>query len=176
MTIQEKIDKIKELAKKYHYIVLPETEEEVSRAEEELELKFPESFREFLIQIGYVSCYGPEWEHFRLGTKELREAFTDLSPDLNVYPDEILFAYNLVAFLGDATGNYYCIVCDGKDIGKVIFWDHEYAMSKETYPHVPEGEPDDYWIRGNDILDWMLEELPKEYKEQMERMQKPMFS
>jgi hypothetical protein len=58
---------------------------------------------------------------------------------------------------GDGYGNYYCIVCNGKDNGKVIFWQHD-APSEEVYPRYPEGQPD-FWIEGPDFWTWLLKKL-----------------
>jgi len=47
------------------------------------------------------------------------------------------------------------LVCDGKDVGKVIFWQHNLDTS-QVYPNYPPGENNDFWIEGPDLWTWLI--------------------
>ena len=152
MNSKDKIQTIKELANELQFgkpfgkpITLAETHEMESR----LNVEFPPELREFLQTFGSLRVKRMEVDGYTIvqETLDLREN----------YPDT--FPHNLVVVEGDGYGNYYCVVCDGKDYGKVIFWQHD-APLEGIYPKYPEGKPN-FWIEGPDFWTWLLEELQR---------------
>jgi len=143
---------VKELGGKFGN---PTTSVEIQEMELKLNLKFPKEYKEFLQTFGWINAaqeiFGggkdiPRWLSAIQETLELREMHQDAFP------------MNCVAVHADGFGNYYCIVCDGKDVGKVIFWQHDVDI-REIYPNTPPDEENDFWIEGPDFWTWLLEML-----------------
>jgi len=169
MNKNEKILKVKELIRELKEVSgfpakvgRPMSAKEIQEMEKTLGLKLPQEYKEFLQTFGSLGVVRMEIEDGYSVVKEtlsLRENYPDRFPN------------NLVAVYGDGYGNYYCIVCDGPDYGKVIFWQHD-APLKETYPRYPEGQPD-FWLEGPDFWTWLLEKLRRIKKiEEEEKKQK----
>lgn len=146
------INQIRELALSSGYECgRPLSEKEIAEYERALKVKFPISYREFLKAVGNLAggdeILGSSREDWLAQpsilseTKELRQSFPET------------FHRNLIPVCPDGRGNYWCLVCDGPDEGKVIFWQYELPLS-EVYPKAPPGDPA-FWIEGNDFASWL---------------------
>jgi len=134
--------------------------QEIEKIEHKLEVSFPNEYKEFLQNFGWISI-GEIAEIADLGsnleeTLQLREGYGDK------------FSKNLVPLHDDGFGNYHCLVCGGKDNGKVIFWQHDVYEGQE-YHNIPPGKLEDFWIEASDFWTWLLERLEEKYKEKEEK-------
>lgn len=177
----------------------PLTSEQVQAMEEKLGFTFPEEYREFLQVYGWLE---PGWGEPVLGK----------APAMDTHPDWVIegfqkwsvagrtislrkgyptFPKNCAAIQFDGGDGWYCIVCEGKDRGKVIYWD-SFCDPKQAYPNIPteewfeenldwdrgDSEKDipshpnskkkDFWAEGLDFWSWLLR-LLRGLKKQKER-------
>lgn len=117
MNIVERIKKIPGL-----YTVGKVSQEEIEKAEKNLNIKFPEEYREFLKEFGAVSFYGteicglkvPEYLNVVDTTLEERELNREF-PD-NVFIVERMNIDNIIAF-SDESGQIF--IADDKKIKKI---------------------------------------------------------
>jgi len=169
MNSQEKVKKIKKLVEELEELAelpgkpfgKPMSPLEIQEIETKLNLKLPQEYKEFLQTFGSLSVIRTE----PMGGQEIIPTTLSLRGN---YPDT--FSHNLVVVRGDGYGNYHCVVCDGKDYGKVVFWQHD-APLNEVYPNYPEGKPD-FWIEGPDFWTWLLEDLKSVKKIEEEEKKK----
>jgi len=155
LEIKQRIQQlIKELGLRHCSSVAPA---EVQEMEIKLGLEFPKGYKEFLLAYGCLEDIeilggGKEIPYSYLSTVEatleLREMHSEEFPK------------NCVAVKADGYGNFYCVVCGGKDNGKVIFWQHDLPPEK-TYPNNPRPEDSDFWIEGQNFWEWLFSELQK---------------
>lgn len=132
----------------------PMNNTEIQDLENKLGVKLPQEYKEFLQVFGYLDFFGTQI----LGSKKGNVEYTALNITLDqrkYYEDK--FPHNLVVIKEDGFGNCYCLVCRGKDFGKVIFWQHD-APEDEVYPGYPKNKPN-FWVEGTDFLTWLLEKL-----------------
>ena len=146
------INRIRELALSSGYECgRPLSEKEIAEYESALNVKFPSAYREFLKAVGNLAggdeILGSAREDWLAQpsilseTKELRHSFPET------------FRRNLIPVCPDGCGNYLCLVCDGPDAGKVIFWQHDLPLS-EIYPKAPPGDPS-FWIESDNFTSWL---------------------
>src|SRR5450756_2301536 len=117
------------------------TDSEIQEFEAHLGVEFPDPYREFLKTFGNLT-YGdgilgsaqPGW----LAQPSVIEPTDELR---HFYQGS--FHKSLVAICPDGGGNYWCLVCEGSDKGKVVFWQHDVAPA-EVYPHSPTDDPS-FW-------------------------------
>jgi len=136
----------------------PATELDVREFERRLGLKFPGPYEEFLKTFGNLA----------FGDGILGTARRDwpAQPSVVEQTDELRRAYpetfhnSLLAVYPDGGGNYWCVGCEGTDMGKVIFWQHDVAP-EQVYPNSPSGEPA-FWMDGEDFWSWLSEVLAEE--------------
>lgn len=105
------------------------TEEEISRAEGELAVRFPETYRQFLREFGWVAL-GP-LEVFGLGHR--MPPFLDVVRNTQSEREEAVppLAHRLIPIANDGGGNLFCLDIGGRDNGApVVFWSHERAASQ----------------------------------------------
>ena len=141
----------------------PATLAEIDEMESELNLEFPKEYKEFLQTFGWIDAT----QEIFGGGKGIPKILSAVKETLELrkdYPDT--FPKNVVAIHHDGRGNYYCLVCDGKDVGKVIFWQHNLDIS-QVYPNYPPGENNDFWIEGPDLWTWLISTF-RETKEAFE--------
>lgn len=159
MIKQEKIKKIKELVERLKLAHdEPLSEEEIRKNEKILKVKYPEQYKEFLRMYGWLLL----GEGFLGGniqeTHDLRENL----------PDD-KFPKHIIPIDDNGSGDYWCLVCGGKDHGKVIAWFHDFP-EEYLYPNVPDEEwlqnhPE--WIKENindkkeDLKDFFYPNVPK---------------
>lgn len=161
--IRELIDGLKELTDGLSGgIGEPLTTEEIQEIEEKLKVKLPEEYKEFLQTFGSLSVVGLQMIDGHSVIKETRKL-------REYYPKT--FSYNLIPIEEDGYGNYYCVVCDGKDRGKIIFWQHD-VYPDQVYPNYPPDKDSDFWIESPDFWTWLLERLQLIKKEEKEEKQK----
>jgi len=165
MTAENKYSKIKRIEELIEILkVGPGSDKEdfivgalrIQEVEKSLGLELPEEYKEFLQKIGWI--FGIEYGGLNSAIKmtlQLRENYADK------------FSKNLIPLHGDGYGNYHCLVCGGKDNGRVIFWQHDVYDGQE-YPNIPPGKPEDFWIEAPDFWTWLLERLEEKYKEKEE--------
>jgi hypothetical protein len=93
--------------------------------------------------------------------------------------EDPFFSKNCVVLLDDVGEGYYCLVCSGKDYGKVIYWD-KWCDPKEAYPNIPKpewfekhpnwsgghitGKKEDFWVEELDFWIWLIKMLEKDSK------------
>jgi hypothetical protein len=134
------------------------SEQDIDTYERELGMALPESYKAFLRHFGNIASDGilgsprQDWlaqPSVLEQTRELRETFPES------------FHRNLLPISNDGGGNFWCLVCNGADKGKVIFWQHD-APSTESYPNVPEGESPSFWIEAQTFDAWLIDYLGSE--------------
>ena len=170
--MREKQQKIKELVERlemWHDQGLSESQ--IKKQEESLGVSFPEQYKEFLRMYGWI-LIGEGFLGTNLGIKEthnLRENFPQTFPK------------NLIPIDDYGNGDYTCLVCGGKDHGKVILWRHD-VPEYFVYPNIPDedwfrnhpdwaknhinGKKEDFWVEAPDFWTWLLNRL--ELERQME--------
>ena len=117
------------------------TKLKLSQFERSQGFRFPDDYREFLLQcnggyLGGTVTYQPK---LRRGS---RRAYSDVVIDtiggLNRRNGDLgkeisfhaaFFPSSLVWIMGDPFGNAVCLGVSGKDAGRFYFWDHEYDPS-----------------------------------------------
>lgn len=160
---------VKELNGKVGY---PTTTAVTDKMESELDLEFPKEYKEFLQTFGWIDAT----QEIFGGGKNIPKILSAVKETLELrkdYPDT--FPKNVVAIHHDGRGNYYCLVCDGKDFGKVIFWQHD-VRKNIVYPNNPPDKESDFWIEGTDFWIWLLETYQatkkgfEEFKEEMKTL------
>lgn len=155
---QQKINKIKELVERlkiWHNQGL--SENQIKEQEKSLGVSFPEQYKEFLRMYGWI-LLGEGFLGTNLGIKETLEL-------RKYFPQK--FPRNLISLDNNGSGDYYCLVCGGKDHGKVIFWQHD-APEKYVYPNVPPEKNQNFWIATPDFWTWLLDRLELKKKEEEE--------
>ncbi len=174
MDNQDKIQEVRKLAKELDlgYSSSPATHTEIEEMEFQLNVKFPKEYKEFLETFGYLgeilgakTSDGISWAVKE--TLSFREGYPGPPKKSDEFPK---FPDNVVVVHEDGFGNAYCVVCSGKDQGKVIFWQHD-VYSGQEYPNYPEGKPD-FWIEGPDFWTWLLEKLQRIKKIEEEEKKK----
>jgi len=152
---QNKIQRIKVLLKaineEYELDLRPD-DKKILEVESKLGLKFPEDYKQFLKTFGWIYIFELAGINSTLEeTLKLRKSYGDEFPN------------NIIPIDEDGYGNYYCLVCSGKDKGKVIFWQHDLPPEK-IYPNIPEGKDKDFWIEASDFWTWLIEQLQADYE------------
>lgn len=156
MTKQEKIDEVKKLITRLKLNPSPGlTEKEIKKNEEILGVEYPEQYKEFLRMYGWL-LVGER----HLGGKEGVEEALELR---KYHPES--FSKNLIPLDDIGNGDYDCLVCGGKDHGKVVFWQHD-APNEEVYPNIPSGKSKDFWVEASDFWTWLVDRL--EFQRQIE--------
>lgn len=153
MNNQEKMKKIRGLAEELAFGRVfgePLDSRQIKEMESKLGFSFPEEFKEFLKTFGSFSVMRMECIEGEAAVKETLDFRRNL-PER--FPDSLLIIEE------DGYGNAYCLVCKGKDYGKVVFWQHD-APLEETYPKHPKGRPD-FWLEGPNFWTWLLDKLQR---------------
>lgn len=126
------------------------TKEEIKEMEGKLNVSFPREYREFLEMYGWLEPPQAFGGGKGVGSED---SVVDQTQELrDLYP-ATYFARNLAAVYQVGDGNFECIVCDGKDRGKVIFWQHD-VSDDEVYPNDPS-----FWVEGENFWGWLRKKL-----------------
>ena len=127
MTPKETINELKKILEEYNKSSrfpykkgVPATEKEVEEMEEQLDLEFPEEYKEFLREFGYLDV--PACEGIRGKSDNKYKSTKDTTLKLRKEWPDNTFPKNVISIESDGFGNEYCLVCKGDDYGKVIFW------------------------------------------------------
>lgn len=108
------------------------TKEDIIKVEEKLDLKFPKSFNECVVNNNGAQ---PEKNIFDLNNEKGKIFGSLLDFDLNA-DENIVSIYKdlknripnkIVPFADDPSGNYICFDYRKKDEPEIVFWDHELA-------------------------------------------------
>jgi hypothetical protein len=158
---------------------------EIERIESKLGLHIPKEYKEFLETFGCVedfevlgSC--PKLlKKYRHSSGE--ELWSALGHTLYLREEYSTFPKNCIAIKYDGHTGYYCIVCGGKDHGRVIYWD-PWCDPEQAYPNIPKpewfekhpnwarghptGKKEDFWVDALDFWSWLIERF-EEYREIM---------
>ena len=119
--IKNKIEQIKNIARQIGgKKEISATEKEVEEMEEQLDLEFPEEYKEFLREFGYLDV--PACEGIRGKSDNKYKSTKDTTLKLRKEWPDNTFPKNVISIESDGFGNEYCLVCKGDDYGKVIFW------------------------------------------------------
>ena len=123
------------------------TPQEIERAEEQLGVRLPESYKAFLRHFGWASLEGLEL----YGLGEDVPAYLDLvkvtlSERTQMRPR---LPRRLVPLMNDGAGNHYCLDAASSEQGQrpVVFWDHNLGESQDPEYVAP------------DLETWLSEEL-----------------
>jgi SMI1-KNR4 cell-wall len=141
------------------------TDAEVRDYEKLLAITFPDSYRKFLRQFGNIAGSGI----FGSSRSPWPSQVSVVSETLELrswYPET--FGHNLLPICADGRGNYWCLVCDGQDIGKVIFWQYDLTPA-QTYPNAPSDEALFFWVDGANFDDWLIKYLTRALHDVQER-------
>jgi hypothetical protein len=172
-------EKIIQLAKEAEvYFGEPLSKEEIERMESKLGLTLPKEYKEFLETFGCIerlevlgSC-PKRLKKYRHSSGE--ELWSALGLTLSLREDYSTFPKNCVAIMYDQHSGYYCVVCGGKDHGKVIYW-NPWCDPEQAYPNIPKpewfeenpdwaqghltGKKEDFWVEGLDFWSWLIKTL-----------------
>jgi hypothetical protein len=172
---------------------------EIEAMEEKLGFTFPKEYKEFLEIFGYLD---PGWGNEILGKvpprlksdpnnpKHLVDGFPKWSVAGQTFylrKGYSTFPKNCAAISFDGGDGWYCIVCEGKDKGKVIYWD-SYCDPKQVYPNIPTPEwfikhpnwdaihvtkkKEDFWVEGLDFWSWLLKETKERKRRKEENLKR----
>lgn len=145
----------------------PMSQEEIASMEKKLQVKIPKEYREFLENYGCIrpeeilGSVIPNLKQYKLETGEYlwtAEGWTlDLRRAKDIDGDPSWdFPKNCIVINVDGGGGYFCVVCGGKDDGRVILWD-SYCDPKQAYPNNPTEE----WFKEKENIDWDLVHVTK---------------
>lgn len=164
----------------------PLTSSEIEVIEERLGFTFPKEYREFLEVFGWLD---PGWGEEIIGKALLDYDIEQsvVTRTLNLREKYSSFPKNCAAINFDGGEDWYCIICDGKDKGRVIFWE-SLTDPNQVYPNIPSpewfkkypdwvedhitGEKEDFWTRGLDFWSWLMGEIEERRQEKEEILKK----
>jgi cell wall assembly regulator SMI1 len=125
-----------------HESKAPVTEAQVAKLEEEMGIRLPSEYRQFLLKHngGY-----PEPDGFVIhGRTEDEDGMVDRFLAIHDGEHDNLSRYlkwykgrlprNLFPVAHDPGGNLICISTSGADVGKVYFWDHDEEVEEGVVP------------------------------------------
>jgi hypothetical protein len=168
----------------------PLTPKDIERIESKLGFEIPQEYKDFLATFGSLTGFGleimgnvpPESKGHILPCGE--ESLSALGTTLDLRERFLTFPRNCIAIEYDGGDGYYCLVCSGKDYGKVIFWDM-WCDPKQAYPNIPTpewfkkhpnwargapeknipphltGKKEDFWVEGFDFWHYVILRLQK---------------
>lgn len=191
-------EKIKQLAKEARVkFGQPLSSKEIQEMENKLQLTLPKEYKEFLEEFGCVETLEilgsapSSLKRYRLPSGEELWSALGMTLDTRGYST---FPKNCVVVQDDGGGGYYCVVCGGRDHGKVIYWDSD-CDPEQAYPNIPKpewferhpnwargdpekgipphptGKKEDFWVEALDFWSWLIQQL-EERKRKIEAERK----
>lgn len=112
------------------------TIEQISSAEEKLFARFPQSYVQFLLSVGWVD--GPNIVIYGLG----RDVPTQLNLVNNTICErnecEPAVPGYAIPVMNDGSGNNFCLDCRAflDEECCVVFWDHEHELGRKQVPEI----------------------------------------
>ena len=114
--------------------------EDILELENFIGLKFPQSYREHILRYNGGRCKPNVYSFNENGesTESDLNVFLSLPNELKEYVldykiNNTRIPESFLPIAEDSGGNLICISCEGKDRGKIFFWDHEREGEDNIY-------------------------------------------